>query len=92
DTASEIALLALSSGAAEQSLPFAGIIALPLLFAAGMSILDTLDGALMKSAYHWAFLKPVRKIYYNITITAISVIAALIIGTVEILQMIGEHF
>lgn len=92
DTASEIALLALSSGAAQQSLPFTGIIALPLLFAAGMSLLDTLDGALMKSAYHWAFLKPVRKIYYNITITAISVIAALIIGTVEILQIIGEHF
>ncbi|MHD0396814.1 HoxN/HupN/NixA family nickel/cobalt transporter [Staphylococcus simulans] len=92
DTASEIALLALSSGAAQQSLPFTGIIALPILFAAGMSLLDTLDGVLMKSAYHWAFLKPVRKIYYNITITAISVIAALMIGGVEILQMIGEHF
>lgn len=92
DTASEIALLALSSGAAQQALPFTGIIALPILFAAGMSLLDTLDGALMKSAYHWAFLKPVRKIYYNITITAISVIAALLIGAVELLQMIGEHF
>ncbi|MCD8915551.1 HoxN/HupN/NixA family nickel/cobalt transporter [Staphylococcus simulans] len=92
DTASEIALLVLSSGASEQSISLIGILALPLLFAAGMSLLDTLDGLLMQSAYHWAFLKPVRKIYYNITITAISVIAALIIGMVELMQILIDHF
>lgn len=90
DTASEIALLALSSGASQQALPFIGILALPILFAAGMSLLDTLDGIMMKSAYNWAFLNPIRKIYYNITITAISVIAALIIGSIELLQMTAD--
>lgn len=90
DTASEIALLALSSGASQQAIPFIGIIALPILFAAGMSLLDTLDGILMKSAYNWAFYNPIRKIYYNITITAISVIAALIIGLIELLQLTAD--
>ena len=79
DTASEIALLALSSGASQQAISFIGILSLPILFASGMSLLDTLDGIVMKSAYNWAFFNPIRKIYYNITITAISVIAALII-------------
>lgn len=92
DTASEIALLALSSGASQHAISFIGIISLPILFAAGMSLLDTLDGILMKSAYNWAFLKPVRKIYYNITITAVSVIAALIIGMIELLQIMGDKF
>lgn len=88
DTASEIALLALSSGASQQAISFVGILSLPILFAAGMSLLDTLDGVFMKSAYHWAFLKPVRKIYYNITITTISVMAALIIGMIEVAQIL----
>lgn len=92
DTASEIALLALSSGASQHAISFIGIISLPILFASGMSLLDTLDGILMKSAYNWAFLKPVRKIYYNITITAVSVIAALIIGMIELLQIMGDKF
>ena len=92
DTASEIALLALSSGASQHAISFIGIISLPILFAAGMSLLDTLDGILMKSAYNWAFLNPVRKIYYNITITAVSVIAALIIGMIELLQIMGDKF
>lgn len=92
DTASEIALLALSSGASQHAISFMGIISLPILFAAGMSLLDTLDGVLMKSAYNWAFLNPVRKIYYNITITAVSVIAALIIGMIELLQIMGDKF
>lgn len=91
DTASEIALLALSSGASQQALPFIGILALPILFAAGMSLLDTLDGILMKSAYNWAFFNPVRKIYYNVTITAISVVAALIIGIIELLQLAANQ-
>jgi len=90
DTASEIALLALSSGVSQQSISFLGILSLPILFAAGMSLLDTLDGIIMKSAYNWAFFNPIRKIYYNITITAISVIAALIIGLIELLQIMED--
>lgn len=90
DTASEISLLALSSGASQQAISFVGILSLPILFAAGMSLLDTLDGILMTSAYNWAFFNPIRKIYYNITITAISVIAALLIGTVELLQILVD--
>lgn len=68
DTASEISLLALSSGVSQKAISFVGIISLPILFAAGMSLLDTLDGILMTSAYNWAFFNPIRKIYYNITI------------------------
>lgn len=90
DTASEIALLALSSGASQQSISFLGILSLPILFAAGMSLLDTLDGIIMKFAYNWAFFNPIRKIYYNITITAISVIAALIIGLIELRQIMED--
>lgn len=90
DTASEVSLLALSAGAAQQTLPLIGIVALPILFASGMSLLDTLDGVVMTKAYHWAFETPIRKIYYNITITSVSVIAALFIGVLEILQLIGE--
>lgn len=92
DTASEIALLALSSGASQQAISFIGILSLPILFASGMSLLDTLDGIVMKSAYNWAFFNPIRKIYYNITITAISVVAALIIGVIELLQIMAEKF
>lgn len=92
DTASEVSLLALSAGAAQHTVPFLGIIALPILFAAGMSLLDTLDGVLMTNAYHWAFDKPARKIFYNITMTAISVVAALLIGGVEIMQLLGEKW
>lgn len=92
DTASEIALLALSSGASQQAISFIGILSLPILFAAGMSLLDTLDGVVMKSAYNWAFFNPIRKIYYNITITTISVIAALIIGLIELLQIMADKF
>ena len=92
DTASEIALLALSSGASQQAISFIGILSLPILFASSMSLLDTLDGIVMKSAYNWAFFNPIRKIYYNITITAISVIAALVIGVIELLQIIADKF
>lgn len=92
DTASEIALLALSSGASQQSISIIGILSLPILFASGMSLLDTLDGIVMKSAYNWAFFNQIRKIYYNITITAISVVAALVIGMIELLQMMADKF
>jgi nickel/cobalt transporter (NiCoT) family protein len=87
DTATEVGLLALAAGAATHAVPFAAILSLPLLFAAGMSLMDTLDGAFMSQAYGWAFRNPVRKVYYNITITSLSVVVALAIGTVELLQV-----
>lgn len=91
DTASEIALLSLSATTAHASFTISGILALPILFAAGMSLFDTFDGILMTRAYDWAFVKPIRKLYYNITITAISVIAAIVIGMIEILQITAEN-
>ncbi|MGD0386879.1 MAG: HoxN/HupN/NixA family nickel/cobalt transporter, partial [Solirubrobacteraceae bacterium] len=87
DTATEVALLFLAAGAAGAGLPFYAILCLPILFAAGMSLLDTIDGSFMNFAYGWAFSKPVRKIYYNLTITGLSVAVALIIGTVELLGL-----
>ncbi len=89
DTASEVALLFLAAGAAGAGLPFYAILSLPILFAAGMSLLDTIDGSFMNFAYGWAFSKPVRKVYYNITITGLSVMVALVIGTIEILGLIA---
>ena len=90
DTASEIALLFLAAGAAGAGLPFYAILCLPILFAAGMSLLDTIDGSFMNFAYGWAFSKPVRKVYYNITITGLSVAVALIVGTVELLGLAAD--
>jgi nickel/cobalt transporter (NiCoT) family protein len=84
DTASEVALLFLAAGAAGAGLPFYAILCLPILFAAGMSLLDTIDGSFMNFAYGWAFSKPVRKVFYNITITGLSVVVALAIGTIEL--------
>jgi len=84
DTATEVALLFLAAGAAGAGLPFYAILCLPILFAAGMSLLDTIDGSFMNFAYGWAFSKPVRKIFYNLTITGLSVAVALIIGTLEL--------
>jgi high-affinity nickel-transport protein len=84
DTASEVALLFLAATAAGAGLPFYAILCLPILFAAGMSLLDTIDGSFMNFAYGWAFSKPVRKLFYNIVITALSVAVALVIGTVEL--------
>jgi nickel/cobalt transporter (NiCoT) family protein len=83
DTASEVALLFLAAGAAGAGLPFYAILCLPILFAAGMSLLDTIDGSFMNFAYSWSFSKPVRKVYYSITITGLSVMVALVIGTIE---------
>jgi high-affinity nickel-transport protein len=90
DTATEVGLLALSAGAAGRRMPFAAVLALPLLFAAGMSLLDTADGAFMSHAYGWAFSSPVRKVYYNITVTALSVTVALGIGGAELLQVVAR--
>jgi nickel/cobalt transporter (NiCoT) family protein len=87
DTATEVALLFLAAGAAGAGLPFYAILCLPILFAAGMSLLDTIDGSFMNFAYGWAFSKPVRKVYYNLTITGLSVAIALIVGTIELLGL-----
>jgi high-affinity nickel-transport protein len=90
DTATEVSLLVLAGGAAAFSLPWYAILTLPILFAAGMSLLDTIDGCFMNFAYGWAFSKPVRKVYYNITITGLSVAVALIIGTIELISILTE--
>jgi high-affinity nickel-transport protein len=91
DTATEVALLFLAAGAAGAGLPFYAILCLPVLFAAGMSLLDTIDGSFMNFAYGWAFSKPVRKVYYNLTITGLSVAIALIIGTIELLGLVANR-
>jgi nickel/cobalt transporter (NiCoT) family protein len=88
DTASEVALLAISAGAASQGLPFSAVIALPVIFAAGMSLMDTTDGAFMAKAYSWAFSNPVRKLFYNMTMTGLSVFVALFVGVVELTQIL----
>jgi high-affinity nickel-transport protein len=90
DTATEIALLATAGAAAAGGLPFYAILCLPILFAAGMSLLDTIDGAFMNFAYGWAFSKPVRKIFYNITITWLSVVVALVVGTIELMSVLSD--
>jgi high-affinity nickel-transport protein len=92
DTATEIALLVLAGTSAAAGLPWYAILCLPVIFAAGMSLLDTIDGSFMNFAYGWAFSKPVRKVYYNITITGLSVAVALIIGTIELLGLMAEQF
>jgi high-affinity nickel-transport protein len=92
DTATEVSLLVLAGGAAAFNLPWYALLTLPVLFAAGMSLLDTIDGCFMNFAYGWAFSKPVRKVYYNITITALSVAVALIIGGIEIISIITDRF
>jgi high-affinity nickel-transport protein len=90
DTATEVALLVLAGGAAASGLPWYAIVCLPVLFAAGMSLFDTIDGAFMNFAYGWAFSKPVRKIYYNITVTALSVAVALVIGAIELMAVLAD--
>jgi high-affinity nickel-transport protein len=91
DTATEIALLVLAGGAVVGGLPFYAILSLPIIFAAGMSLFDTLDGCFMNFAYDWAFSKPVRKVYYNLTITGLSVFVAFFIGTVEIFGLVAQQ-
>jgi high-affinity nickel-transport protein len=91
DTATEVSLLVLAGGAAVFNLPFYSILVLPILFAAGMCLMDTVDGVFMNVAYGWAFAKPVRKVFYNITITSISVAVALIIGTIELAGVLADQ-
>ncbi len=87
DTATEVGLLVLAGGAAAFSLPWYAVLTLPILFAAGMSLLDSIDGCFMNFAYGWAFSRPVRKVFYNITITGLSVAVALIVGTIELVSI-----
>ncbi|WP_407314539.1 HoxN/HupN/NixA family nickel/cobalt transporter [Desulfosporosinus sp. SB140] len=88
DTASEVALLAISATLGSKGMPITAILSLPIIFAAGMSLMDTADGVFMTTAYHWAFSTPLRKIYYNLSVTGLSVIAALFIGLIELAQII----
>jgi nickel/cobalt transporter (NiCoT) family protein len=92
DTVTEIALFGAVAGAATQGLPWWGVLVLPTLFAAGMTLLDTADGIFMTVAYGWAFARPVRKVFYNIAITGLSVAVALIIGTIELLGVLATEF
>jgi nickel/cobalt transporter (NiCoT) family protein len=92
DTATEVALLVLAGSAVVSGLPFYAILSLPILFAAGMCLFDTADGCFMNFAYDWAFARPVRKVYYNLTITGLSVFVAFFIGTVEILSLISQEY
>ncbi|KAA2254337.1 HoxN/HupN/NixA family nickel/cobalt transporter [Solihabitans fulvus] len=90
DTATEISLLVLAGGAAAFNLPWYAILVLPILFAAGMSLLDSIDGCFMNFAYGWAFAKPVRKVFYNMTVTGLSVAVALVIGLVELVGLLAR--
>lgn len=92
DTATEIGVLGISAAEASKGLPIWSILAFPILFAAGMSLIDTTDNILMLGAYGWAFVKPVRKLYYNLTITFVSVMVALLVGGIEALGLLAGHF
>jgi high-affinity nickel-transport protein len=91
DTATEVSLLVLAGGAVAVNLPWYAVLTLPVLFAAGMSLFDSIDGCFMNFAYGWAFAKPVRKVFYNMTITGLSVAVALIVGLVELLGLLGQE-
>src|SRR5215472_7307951 len=91
DTVTEIALLVLAGSAVVSGLPFYAVLSLPILFAAGMALFDTADGCFMNFAYDWAFSRPARKLYYNLTITGLSVVVAFFIGSIEILGLIGHE-
>jgi high-affinity nickel-transport protein len=90
DTATEVSLLVLASAGAAYALPWYAIMCLPVLFAAGMSLFDTIDGTFMNFAYGWAFSQPVRKVYYNLTVTSLSVLVAFVIGGTELLSLLSD--
>ena len=92
DTATEVALLAISGVTLAQGLSFWQVMVFPALFTAGMSLIDTSDGIVMLGVYQWAFIKPVRKLYYNLTMTFISVVIAFVVGSVEGLGLLAEKF
>ncbi|MBV9024231.1 MAG: HoxN/HupN/NixA family nickel/cobalt transporter [Streptomycetaceae bacterium] len=91
DTATEVTLMVMAGSGAAAGLPWYAIVCLPLLFAAGMSLFDTLDGTFMNFAYHWAFSNPVRKVYYNLTITGLSIAVAFLIGTIELVGILHDQ-
>jgi high-affinity nickel-transport protein len=91
DTATEVGLLGISATQAAQGMSIWSILVFPALFTAGMSLMDTTDSILMLGAYGWAFVKPIRKLYYNLTITAVSVIVAVVVGGLEALNLIGDQ-
>src|SRR5260370_8106441 len=91
DTATEVALLGLSATQAAQGVSVWSILVFPALFAAGMALIDTTDGVLMLGAYNWAFVKPIRKLYYNLTITLVSVVVAFLIGGIELLGLLDDR-
>lgn len=90
DTVTEVALLVIAGAAVAGSVPWYAVLVLPILFTAGMSVMDTSDGVFMNSAYGWAFARPVRKVFYNMTVTAISVFVAVVIGIIEVLHVIAD--
>src|ERR1035438_3956381 len=91
DTATEVLLLAATAAAATQGLPWYAVLALPLLFAGGMTLFDSFDGFFMSTAYGWAFARPVRKVYYNLTITGLSVAVAFLVGGIEIVGLLSTE-
>ena len=91
DTATEVALLGMSATQAAQGVSIWSIMVFPALFAAGMALVDTTDGVLMLGAYNWAFIKPIRKLYYNLTITLVLVVVAFLVGGIEALGLIGDQ-
>ena len=91
DTATQMALLVLATGTATLTLPWYAILVLPVLFAAGMTLFDTADGIFMARAYRWAFVAPVRKVFYNLTVTVLSVVAALVVGVVVLCGLAADR-
>ena len=92
DTATEVGLLGISATAAAKGLPIWSILVFPTLFTAGMALVDSTDSILMLGAYGWAFVKPIRKLYYNMTITFVSILVAVLIGGIEVLGLVGDEF
>jgi high-affinity nickel-transport protein len=92
DTATEVSLLGISASQAAQGVSMGVVLVFPVLFAAGMTLVDTTDGVLMLGAYDWAFVRPIRKIYYNLTITLVSVLVAVLIGGIETLGLLNDQF
>lgn len=92
DTATEVALLSISAAEASRGMPVWCVLVFPALFTAGMTLVDTTDGILMLGAYGWAFVNPIRKLFYNLTITAVAVIVALLVGGIEALGLVGDRF
>ena len=91
DTATEVGLLTTAGVAASQALPLTAVVGLAIVFAAGMSLVDSADGVLMCGAYGWAFANPLRKVFYNLTITGLSVVVALFVGIIELVSILTDR-